>query len=70
MIESQAGGPVKLVRPLDYIVVADHSENLGITDFINRSDPILLASPTGKRWHDMSKSGDGYTSILKILGIL
>ena len=65
VVESQAGGPMKLVRPLDFIVVADHAENLGITDFINRSDPVLLASPTGKRWHDLSKSGEGYTAFIE-----
>jgi hypothetical protein len=65
VVESQAGGLIKLVRPLDFIVVADHAENLGITDFINRSDPILLASPTGKRWHDLSKSGEGYTAFIE-----
>ena len=41
---------VKLVRPLDFIVVADHAENLGLADFIRRSDPILLANEQGKTW--------------------
>jgi hypothetical protein len=62
-----SGWKVKLIRPLDFIVVADHSENLGLADFIRRSDPILLANETGKRWHDMVKSGSGYDAFLEWL---
>ena len=65
VVKSYEGWDVKLNRPLDFIVVADHAENLGLIDFINRSDPILLASPTGKRWHDMVKGGTGYDAFLE-----
>ena len=34
-VTSYKGWKVKLVRPLDFIVVADHSENLGVADFIS-----------------------------------
>jgi len=66
-VTSQLGWQVKLIRPLDFVVVADHAENLGLADFISRSDPILLANPTGKRWHDMVKAGDGYDAFLEWL---
>jgi hypothetical protein len=59
-VTSLAGWQVKLVRPLDWIVVADHAENLGLADFIGRSDPICLANPVCRRWHDLSKSGKGF----------
>lgn len=64
---SFSGQPVKLIRPLDFIVVSDHAENLGLADFIRRSDPILLANKTGKKWHDLSKSGKGYDAFLEWL---
>ena len=64
-VMSHLGWRVKLVRPLDFLVLADHAENLGLADFIRRSDPILLANETGKRWHDMSKAGDGYDAFLE-----
>lgn len=51
VVTSHLGWKVKLIRPLDFVVVADHAEKLGIADFIRRSDPIILASKTGKRWH-------------------
>ena len=59
-VTSRDGWRVKLHRPLDWLVVADHAENLGLADFIGRSDPICLANETCKRWHDMSKSGKGF----------
>src|SRR6185436_15951928 len=54
---SNTGQPVKLGRPYDFLVVADHSENLGLAPMIATSDPILLKIPTGKKWHDMVKAG-------------
>ena len=64
-VTSNKGWKVKLVRPLDFVVVADHAENLGLADFIRRSDPILLANETGKRWHDMVKAGTGYDAFIE-----
>ena len=58
-VTSYSGWKVKLIRPLDFLVVADHSENLGVADFIRRSDEICLANKGCKRWHDMNKSGKG-----------
>ena len=58
---------VKLKRPLDFIVLADHAENFGLADSIRRSDPAVLANPTGKRWHDLSKAGNGYEAFLEWL---
>jgi len=66
-VTSSHGWKVKLIRPLDFLVIADHAENLGIADFISRSDPICLANEVCKRWHDMTKSGDGYDAFLEWL---
>ena len=66
-VTSYLGWRVKLIRPLDFLVLADHAENLGLADFIRRSDPILLANETGKRWHDMVKAGNGYDAFIEWL---
>ena len=66
-VVSTTGQRVKLIRPLDFIVLADHAENLGLADFIRRSDPILLGNETGKRWHDMVKAGNGYDAFIEWL---
>ena len=66
-VTSYEGWKVKLHRPLDWVVVADHAENLGIADFIRRSDPICLANETCKRWHDMNKAGKGYEAFFEFV---
>jgi len=64
-VTSFEGWQVKLHKPLDWIVVADHAENLGLADFIERSDAVCLANETCKRWHDLSKAGRGYEAFLE-----
>ena len=56
-VTSNHGLPVKLKRPLDFLVVADHAENLGLAPLIAVSDPTVLANPWGKTVHDLVKSG-------------
>lgn len=55
---SNTGLRVKLNRPLDFLAVTDHAEYLGIADLIAKSDPELLATEYGKRWHKMVNAGD------------
>jgi|TARA_B100000959_G_scaffold24603_1_gene23838 hypothetical protein len=57
-VVSSNGVRARLQRPLDFLVVADHAENLGLAPLIEESDPRLLANEWGKMVHDMTKSGD------------
>ncbi len=66
-VTSHLGWKVKLIRPLDFLVMSDHAENLGLADFIRRSDPIILANETGKKWHDWVKEGKGYDAFIEWL---
>ena len=54
---SSMGVPGQLSRPFDFVVITDHSENLGLAPAIAKSDPLLLASPWGKGIHDLVKAG-------------
>ena len=54
---SSMGVPGQLSRPFDFVVVTDHSENLGLAPAIAKSDPLLLASSWGKEIHDLVKAG-------------
>ena len=56
-VTSSTGVPARLRRPLDFLVIADHAENLGLSPMIAESDKRLLASAWGKRVHDLTKSG-------------
>ncbi len=51
------GQPVRLRRPLDFLVVADHSEYMGLFPMLEAKDPDLLASETGARWSALIAEG-------------
>jgi len=57
---SSSGVPARLIRPLDFLVIADHAENLGLSPMIEESNPELLRDPMGKKYHDLVKSGKGW----------
>jgi hypothetical protein len=54
---SNSGQPVQLIRPLDFLVITDHAELIGLAPMIHRSDPLLLADPWGKWVHERFNSG-------------
>ncbi|MGA9032067.1 MAG: DUF3604 domain-containing protein, partial [Sulfuricaulis sp.] len=58
-ISSNTGQPVKLSRPLDFLVVADHSDGMGFFPLLMGGDPTLMATEQGRRWHDEIKGGQG-----------
>jgi hypothetical protein len=65
IVTSSAGVRARLLRPLDWLVVADHAENLGLADLIAESNPDLLTNEWGREMHDMVKAGnwgDAYAS--------
>ena len=56
-VRSAAGMRTRLIRPLDFLVVADHAENLGLAPMIAESNPELLKNEWGKKVHDLVKAG-------------
>jgi hypothetical protein len=56
-ITASTGPRVRLSRPLDFLVVADHSDNMGFFPKLFAGDPAMLADPTGKKWYDMVQAG-------------
>jgi hypothetical protein len=56
-VVSSTGVPARLHRPLDFLVVSDHAENLGLAPAIAESNPKLLENEWGKMEHDLVKSG-------------
>jgi len=56
-VTSSTGVRARLLRPLDFLVVADHAENLGLSPMISESNPELLKSDWGKEIHDLVKAG-------------
>jgi len=58
-VKSNTGLLAKLQRPLDFLVIADHAENLGLAPMIAESNPDLLKSEWGVKVHDLVKNGRG-----------
>jgi len=68
-VTSSTGVRVKLVRPLDFLVVADHSEYLGLAPMLQRGDEALLSDSFGKRLYEAYKAGgeEAYKAFLEII---
>jgi len=66
-ITSNTGQPVKLSRPLDFLVVADHSDGMGFFPLLMGGDPTLLATEQGRRWYDQIKGGKGAEAAMDII---
>ena len=62
------GMRVRLIRPLDFLVVADHAENLGLAPYIDESNPELLKSGWGRAVHDLVKAGNSREAFQKWIG--
>ena len=56
-VVSSTGQPVKLSRPLDWLVITDHSDMMGIATDIQRGAPNILAVPKGKEWAEGFQKG-------------
>lgn len=55
-IESE-GRELQLDRPLDFLVVADHAEGLGIINEIMGENPLLMKDPLLQKWAKQLKAG-------------
>jgi hypothetical protein len=68
-VMASSGQPVKLARPLDFLVVADHSDNMGFATDLLAGKPALLADPKGREWHDLVLAGQGGKAALDMISL-
>jgi hypothetical protein len=66
-VMASSGQPAKLSRPLDFLVVADHSDNMGFFPDLFAGKPEVLADPVGRKWYDMIQSGKGGEAAIEII---
>jgi len=50
-VRATGGEEVRLRRPLDFLLIADHAENLGVLPKLAEGDPALLKTPDGARFY-------------------
>ena len=51
-VTSATGLPVRLSRPLDWLVITDHSDMMGFASDVQKGSPNIMAEPKGKEWHE------------------
>lgn len=68
-VTSSTGVPARLSRPLDWLVIADHSDNMGLFDMIFAQDRTLTASPEGRDLVNAIAQG-GTTAVEATLSII
>ena len=56
-VTSSTGLPAKLGRPLDWLVVADHSDMMGMATDLQNQAPNILAIPQSKKWAEAFQQG-------------
>jgi hypothetical protein len=58
-VVSSTGQAVRLSRPLDWLVIADHSDGMGMIGDIAAGKPALLAYEQAARWNKgIAQGGD------------
>jgi len=57
-VVSQSGQRAKLGHPLDFVVLSDHAEGLGLLPLLREGDERLLALPRWRRIHESFASDD------------
>ncbi len=57
-IRAHNGQLARLARPLDFLLVADHAEYLGLMPQIRSRDPQLMRNDDARRWADLIDSED------------
>ena len=68
-VVASTGTPARLSRPLDWLVIADHSDNMGFFPDLLAGSPHLLADPTGRDWYNRILAGDGVAVALELIGM-
>jgi hypothetical protein len=67
-VVTSTGIRARLSRPLDWVVIADHSDNMGFFPDLFAGKQHILGDPTGKDWYDRIQAGEGVGVALELIG--
>jgi hypothetical protein len=68
-VVSSTGQPVKLSRPLDWLVITDHSDGMGIINDLSSAAPQVTRYEQGARWSKGLRAG-GQTAVDTALDLI
>src|SRR6476646_4452097 len=66
-VMASSGQPAKLSRPLDFLVVADHSDGMGFFPLLLAGGPEIQADSQGRKWNEQIHAGKGEEAALDII---
>ena len=66
-VQSTTAGRARLARPLDFLVIADHSDNMGFFPDLNAGSETLLADPKGPGVVRQDSTGPGHGVAMEII---
>ena len=64
-LKGHDGQPVRMSRPLDFLVIADHAEYMAIVQGVSERNKLLTATEAGARWSKMAQEKGG---LLRVFG--
>ena len=56
-VNSSHGIPLRIGQPLDWLVITDHSDAMGAMNEVVAGNPLLLADPVVRDWHERINQG-------------
>jgi hypothetical protein len=68
-VTASKGFKAKLGKPLDFVVIADHSDGMGFFDMFSKGDPAVMDKEEGRRWNKAINEG-GQASVDAALEII
>ncbi len=68
-VTTSHGERIKLSRPLDWLVVSDHSDGMGAMKEIVAGNPMLMRDPLLQDWHNRLKQG-GETALMTTMEVI
>jgi len=69
VVTTSTGWKARLGRPLDFVVIADHSDGMGFFTMFAEGDPAVMDKEEGRRWHKAINEG-GQASVDAALEII
>jgi hypothetical protein len=66
-VTAAMGLKTKLIKPLDFLVVADHSDNMGMIPDLYAGDKDILSDPMGKKFYKGLKAGKNHEVAIDLI---
>ena len=68
-VVSSTGIPIRLSRPLDWLAVTDHSDNMGFFPDMMAGKENILSVPQGKEYYDRINAGEGVAVAYELISL-